>query len=345
MEDMSLSGATEALFQGFAIDGGKLVEAILQGDFQKVLEMLGNAVLDAVENPFVLMKEYLVTFLLIGIGASVLKQLEHLVESTQMHKTSFWIIYLIMAKEVMALFYASQGVVRSSLDGILQFGKVFVPTFSAALTLASGRLTGAGYIAVLSLVIYVVDALLLAVFLPVIESYMLLSVLGGVWQKERVEHILALLEKGIKLAFKGVFAVVTSIGLLQSMILPFVDQTKVGAAKKLIALIPGVGKVSDTALEMISGSAILLKNGIGVVGILLLLFVCAVPLLKVGSLCMVMKVTSVLYGLLGEKELTWSMDKLSNAQLILLKTIGMAFLLFAVWILLAVYTTNQRLWS
>ena len=172
-----------------------------------------------------------------------------------------------------------------------------------------------------------------------------LCVLGGIWQKDRVEHVLVLMEKGIKLAFKSIFAIVTSVGLLQSMILPFVDQTKVGAAKKLIGLIPGVGKVSDTTIEMISGSAILLKNGIGVVGILLLFLVCAVPFIRLGIICLLMKGTSVVYGLLGEKELTWSMDKLSNAQVILLKTVGIAFLLFAVWILLAVYTTNQRLWS
>ena len=345
MEEMSLSNATEALFQGFLIDGEALTNAILQGEFKEVLRILVASVTESVGRPFELIRQYFVTFLIIGIGASILKQLEHLVENTQIQKTSFWIVYLILAKEVIALFYNAQGVVRNSLDGLLTFGKVFVPTFSAALTLASGRLTGAGYIAVLSLIIYIVDELLLLVILPITESYMLLCILGGIWQKERIEHVLVLFEKGIKLAFKGVFALITGVGLLQSMILPFVDHTKIGAAKKLIGLIPGVGNVSGTTLEMISGSAILLKNGIGVVGVLLLLIVCAIPLLKVGMVCFIMKVTSVIYGLLGEKKLTWCMDKLSNVQIILLKTVGTAFMLFVVWILLAVYTTNQRLWS
>lgn len=345
MEEMSLSNATESLFYGFSVNGKALTEAILQGEFQKVIQILFDAMLETIGNPFLLMKRCFITLLMIGIAASVLKQLDYLMENKQIQKTCFWIVYLILAKELMNLFYHAQEIVENSLDGLLHFGKVFVPTFSAALTLASGRVTGAGYIAILSLVIYIVDEFLKFIMLPVVEGYMLLCVLGSVWQKERVEHLLVLFEKGIKLVFKGVFAIVTSIGLLQSMVLPFVDHTKVGAAKKLIGMIPGVGNVSETAVEMISGSAILLKNGIGVVGILLFLVVCFVPFIKVGLLCLVVKGTSVIYGLLGEKELTWCMDKLSNAQIILLKTVGTAFLLFAVWIVLAVYTTNHRLWS
>lgn len=345
MQEIGLSNATKELFQGFSTNGEALTDAILQGDFKSILEILGQTIVRTMGAPFLFTKKCLVTLVIIGIGASILKQLEHLIDNSQIQKTSFWIIYLVLAKEVMQLFYQSENVVTSSLERILEFGKVFVPTFTAALTLASGRLTGAGYMAALSFIIYLVDEFLLFLILPMIEGYMLLCVLGGLWQKERVEHILKLVEKGIKLAFKSVFAVIASIGLLQSMILPFVDHAKVGAAKKIIGLIPGVGKVSETTLEMISGSAILLKNGVGIVGILLLLVVCSVPFIKIGLLCFVMKATTVIYGLLGEKELTWCMDKLSNAQLLLLKTVGIAFLLFTVWILLAVYSTNQRLWS
>ncbi len=345
MQELSLSNATKELFQGFSVNGEALTDAILQGDFKGVLEILAQTIVRNIGAPFLLTKKCFVTLVIIGIGASILKQLEHLIDNSQIQKTSFWIIYLVLVKEVMQLFYQAENIASSSLERILEFGKVFVPTFTAALTLASGRLTGAGYMAVLSLIIYLVDEFILFILLPMIEGYMLLCVLGGLWQKERVEHILKLFEKGIKLTFKGVFTVVTSIGLLQSMILPFVDHAKVGAAKKIVGLIPGVGKVSETTLEMISGSAILLKNGVGMVGILLLLVVCSVPFVKVGLVCFVMKVTTIIYGLLGEKELAWCMDKLSNAQLILLKTVGIAFLLFAVWILLAVYSTNQRLWS
>lgn len=345
MEEMDLTGLSENLFQGFQIDKDALIDAILSGEILEALKVLGDAILESIGKPLENLRAYFVAFLMIGIGAVILKQLHHLFENSQIQKTSFWIIYLILAKQLLVLFYNSQEVARSCLDGLLQFGRVFIPTFSAVLTLASGRLTGTGYVATLTLVIYLIEQFLLYILLPVTEAYMLLSIWGGIWQKDRVEHILKLLEKGVSLGLKGTFAFVTGIGILQSMILPFIDNTKVGAAKRIVNLIPGVGNVSATTLEMITGSAIMLKNGIGVIGILLLLVVCAAPLIKVGLVCLIMKVTTIIYGLLDEKNMTWCVNKLSLAQVFLLKIIGAALVLFLVWILLAVYTTNQRLWT
>ncbi len=345
METMDLFGLTENLFQGFQIDDRALLDAILAGKIGEALNIFGKAVIESFGRPIDYLWDYFIAFFMIGIGAVVLKQLQHLFENTQIQKTSRWIIYLILSKQLLVLYYTSQKVAESSLERLIQFGKVFVPTFSAALTLASGKLTGAGYIATLTLVIYIVEQILLMIILPLTEAYMLLSILGGLWEKERVEHILNLLEKGFLLSFKAIFAVITGIGLLQSMILPFVDHAKVGAAKKLVNLIPGVGNVSGTTLEIITGSAVLLKNGVGVIGILLMLILCLAPLIKVGMICVVMKLTAIVYGLLEEKNMTWCADKLSMVQTFLFKIIGIGLLLFVVWILLAVYTTNQRLWT
>ena len=77
-----------------------------------------------------------------------------------------------------------------------------MPVFSAVLTLASGSITGSGYIATLLLIIYVIEQFLLLIMLPVVEGYMLLGLLGSLWQKERVVKLMELIEKGLKLVFR-----------------------------------------------------------------------------------------------------------------------------------------------
>ena len=345
MEELNLSQVTESLFQGFQIEKDLLIDSIYAGDFARVLNILWDAIVASVNNPIQNLRNHFIGLFLIGMGAVMLKQLHILFEDTQIQKTGFWIIYLILAKELLVLYLSAKEVAASCLEGLISFGEVFVPTFSAVLTLAAGSLTGAGYVATLSFVIYVIERVLLLVVIPIVEGYTLLVILGSLWQKERVEHILSLVEKTVKLILKGLFALVTGIGLLQSMILPFVDHTKVGAAKKIVELIPGVGKVSATTLEFISGTAIVLKNGVGVIGMILLLLVCTVPVLKIFVTLIVMKFTAVIYGLFEDKNMSWCVDKLGVSQAFLLKIIGMGLLLFLVWILLAVYTTNQRLWG
>lgn len=343
MEELELAGLAEELFWGFSIDQETLINAIRAGKIGEALSVFGEALLQSIGQPFDYMKEYMIAFLLLGIGAGVIKQLNAMFKDAGTQQISFWVIYLLLARQMIVIYHNGEEVAKACLERLISFGNVFVPVFSAALTFAAGKLTGTGYIATLLLVIYVVEQFLLVVMVPLVKGYMLFSVLGGLWQKERVEKILELLEKGIGLGFKGMFAAITGIGLLQSMILPYVDHTKVGAVKKIVDLIPGAGGVAGTTLEMITGSAVLLKNGIGVIGLLLLLLVAAGPLIKVGLLCVMMKLAGVIYGLLGEKNMTWCADKLSLAQGYLWKITGAGLLLFVVWIILAVYTTNQRL--
>ncbi len=338
----SLEHMSRELFQGFSVDSAALVEAVSSGDIRKALGVIWDAILRMLGQPFVLLKEYVILLTLLGVGAAILKQLSSFFKDSQVQKISFWIVYLILAGQLTMLYYQGEGIVKECLQGVIQFGNIFVPVFSAVLTLAAGSITGAGYIATLLIVIYAIEQFLLLLMVPLVEGYMLLSLLGALWQKDRVVKLLELIEKGLTLGFRGMFLAITGLGILQSMLLPYVDQVKLGAAKKVVELIPGVGNVAGSTMELITGSAVILKNGIGVIGILLLLLVAAVPLLKVGLLCVTARLAAVVYGLLGEKQMTWCADRLGMAQQYLLKIAGAGTALFILWIILAVYTTNQR---
>lgn len=343
MENMDLGQLAGDLFQGFQIDADRMIEAVRNGQIGEALDVFGKAVADTVGQPAEYLKEYLTAFIVLGIGAALLKQLGLFFHDSQVQKIGFWIIYLILARQLLVLYYNGETVAAECLEQLISFGNVFVPVFSAVLTFAAGKVTGTGYIATLLFIIYVIERFLAVVMLPLVEGYMLLSLLGALWQKDRVEALMELLEKAIAWGFKGMLLATTGLGVLQSMILPYVDSTKTGALKKMVDMIPGIGGVAGTTLEMVTGSAVLLKNAIGVIGVLLLVLVATVPLLKIGLLCLTMKIAAVVYGLLGEKHLTWCADKLGAAQGYLWKITGSGMLLFLLWIVLAVYTTNQRL--
>lgn len=342
MENMNLGQLTENLFQGFMVDSDALIEAVSSGNILKAMEILKDAVLDTLGRPMEYMKEYFIALFAIGIGAALLKQLGLFFKDSQVQKIGFWIVYLILARYLLTLYYNGEMVAKECLGNLIDFGHIFIPVFSVVLTMASGSITGAGYIATLTLIIYVVEQFLMVIMIPLVEGYMLLGLLGALWQKDRVEKLMELFEKGIALGFKGMFVAISGLGVLQSMILPYVDHAKVGTAKKVIEMIPGVGSLAGNTMEMLGGSAVLLKNGVGVIGMLLLLLVAAVPLIKIGLVYLVMKLAGVIYGLFGEKQMTWCADKMGQAGSYMFKITGAGVMLFLLWIVLAVYTTNQK---
>lgn len=342
MKGMDLGQLSAELFQGFVIDGEGLVQALQEGDFGRVIQIFSEGLKDTVGQPAQYIREYMLTLLLLGIGAAVLRQAGLLFQDPAAERLGFWIIYLLLSMQLLSLYYNGEGVAKQCLADIASFGNVFIPVFSVVLVFASGSMTGTGYVATFMLVIYVIERFLLMIMLPCAEGYMLLGLLGSLWERDRVERLMNLFEKGLGFGFKLVFIALMGIGILQSMILPYADNVKTGALKKLVELIPGVGKAAESSFEMVTGVAVLLKNGVGIIGILLLLLAASVPMLKIGLLCIVMKVAASVYGLLGDKQMTWCADKMGTAGGYLWKITGTGVMLCILWIVLAVYTTNQR---
>lgn len=342
MEEQNLFELTETLFEGFQIDGAALASAVGSGNIAEAGKIFMEALLAMLGHPLTYMKEYLLALIGIGVGAAFLKQLNLFFKESEAADCSFWVVYLLLAKQLVTLYYNGEGVARECLNRVIDFGHVFIPVFSLVLTMASGSITGAGYIATLTLIIYVIEQFLLIIMLPLAEGYMLLCLLGALWQTERVEKLLEFLEKGIALGFKGMFAAITGLGVLQSMLLPYADQAKSSAARRLVEQLPGVGSLLGSTMELLGGSAVLLKNGVGMIGLLLLLLAAAAPMLKIGLLCLIMRLAAVVYGLLGEKKLTWCADRLGQAEGYILRIAGAGVMLFLLWIVLAVYTTNLK---
>ena len=75
MEGMELGQLARELFQGFQIDGVGLSQAVTEGRIEDALIILWEATWRTIGQPLELLKEYWISFVLLGIGAAFLKQL------------------------------------------------------------------------------------------------------------------------------------------------------------------------------------------------------------------------------------------------------------------------------
>ncbi len=330
-------------FSGLSVDTDALMQALAAGEMSEVFRLLAAALLDTLGSPFAFFKSVLVSFLLLGIGGAVLKILDETLKEGQAGVIGSFIVRLLTAGQLAVLFEEALAMSRELLNTIVSFGGFFVPVFSVVLTTVSGTGTATGYIALLSLVIYITERLLANVLLPLLEVRFLLVILAGFWLKERLERILKLMEKGFAFVCKALLGAVTGLGFLQSLVLPYADALKMGTIQKAAQMIPGVGSIAGSTWDLLTGSAVLLKNTIGVLGVAALLLAAAYPLCRLLVLQVSLKVAAALMSLLGAGELGWSVEESGSCVEGLVKVAGLSMLLFLVWVVLAVCTTNLRL--
>ena len=125
---------------------------------------------------------------------------------------------------------------------------------------------------------------------------------------------------------------------MQSVILPVVDGLKISALRKAVSVIPGIGGAAEGVAELVIGSAVLIKNSLGILLLLLLLFLCAVPVLKLLAVGTLIKLGAALSGIISDKRVSGCADKVGEGCFLLLRCLFTSVALFMIVIGVVAYT-------
>ena len=108
------------------------------------------------------------------------------------------------------------------------------------------------------------------------------------------------------------------------------DAVKGGVLVKLASLLPGVGNGVETAAQMALSTAALVRNGIGVGGVLILLLVSLGPLCKLGFFVLLYQGLAAVLQPVSDKRIAKTVAAVGEGCGLLLKLMGGGILLFAI---------------
>ena len=223
------------------------------------------------------------------------------------------------------------------------FMKLYIPTYMITVGSAAGVASASVYYQILLFIVYLIERGYLTILLPVVYSYVLLTVINGIWMEEKLALLLELLGKVIGVSIKITMGVITGFSILQSMISPVIDSLQSSAIKKAMAAIPGIGGLTEGMFEMVVGSAVLVKNSVGLFITLVLIVVCCVPVLKLLLLGGVIKLSAALMGIISDRRMTNCANRVGDGNLMLLKIALSSVGMFVIQIAVITYTTSGRM--
>ncbi len=325
------------------LDSGKIWSEIMQGNLQKSFQEFYKLCFRKLSREFVAGKEIFVTILILAVLSGLFTVFMDMVENRQVAQMGFYFLYLLLCVMLGNVFRMIYGEARELLLSITDFVKVLLPAYAAALGMTNGVSTGAAYYEGILLVIWCVEEVLYRVALPLIQAYVLFTVVNGIWQEERLGNFLQALKKGIEVLLKLMLWVVGSIGILQSMITPVIDSLQWNTVKKITTMIPGVGNITEGLSEIFVGSAVLIRNGIGVFFTIMLLFICLLPLCKILAVACCIKAASVLGAVVNHSRMTACSERVADASFLLCRVLFTGMGLFLMCIAVSILAVNRNL--
>lgn len=335
-----LESGLQQLFPRTEFSARQLWEQVMEGDVAGALKTLLSGSVAGVTDELAGIKNVLIWLLVMGIISALLS---HFVDIFNMHQVAdiaFYFMYLLFMAVLLRCFYEAAGIAAAAMENITLFIRLLVPAYLMSVGVAGGSATAGIACQLMLLVIYGVETVLSKGIVSLVSSYVMLSMINGVWVEEKLSLLVELLGKTVGWVLKAAVGIVTGISVFQALITPVVDTARSTALQKVVSALPGVGNVADGVVELVLGSTLAIKNSIGVILLLLMLVLCAAPLLKLGMIAAALKCAAAFMGVISDRRLTRCVDRTGEGGFLLFRTTGTAMLLFLIAV--AVVTAAGR---
>lgn len=282
----------------------------------------------------------LTAVLSIAIIAAIFTNISYAFKGNQVADAGFYVTYLLLFTVLTTSFISASRIAYETINGVLNFMSILIPTYIMALAFSTGYATSYVYYQLTLFLISLVDILLLKIIIPLINIYIIISLANNLSKRDMISKLSELLSEAIKWIQKALLAVVIGLNATSGLISPVADELKKNGLYKTFKAIPGAGEIIGGVAESVVGAGILLKNAIGVAGLVVILIICAVPLLKLGVTTLVYKISSVLIQPISDKRLINCVSVAAHASSLLFNTVIVGMVLFVITItIIAVSTT------
>ena len=339
--DMSgINQGVEELFPGMNIDTGGLLSMIMQGEILEALKALVGQVKASLADEMGGIRQVFIYILILGVVSALFSGFSDLFVGQQIAQAGFYFLYLFLMVILTKVFLVVSEVAVTAVENIVLFVKLFIPTYFMAVGAAQGAASAVYYYQMMLIVAYLVESFLNTVLIPFIYSYVMLALLNGLWAEEKLSLLLEFIEKGIILALKISMGAVTGLSLVQAVIVPVASQLKISAMRKAVSAIPGIGSVAEGVTELVLGSAVLIKNSMGVLLLVLILGACILPLLKILIVTATVKLGAAITGIVSDKRIAACTDRVGIGCLLLLRCVFTSMALFIIVIAVVSYTVS-----
>ena len=269
---------------------------------------------------------------LLVLLAALFANFTNVFSGSQAGEASFYLVYMLLLALLIHSFGSLSADLSGSLEDLTAFMQALMPSYFLAVTAASGAATAMVFYEMVLGVIFLIQTLLLKAVIPGIQAYVVIQLINYLHKEDFLSKLAELLKTVLEWSLKTITAVVIGMELIQNMISPALDSLKRDALGKTASAIPGIGNVIDGAAEVALGTAVLIRNCLGVTGILILLILGLPPVIRLALSALIYKLFAALLQPVSDRRMIGCLSAMGEGCRLLLKVLVTVELLFLITI-------------
>jgi stage III sporulation protein AE len=270
--------------------------------------------------------------------AAVMQSVQTAFERQTVSQAAYAVIFLVLLLLAVGSFTEAIAAARHAIEGMTDFMLAMVPVM-IALLVASGALASAAFFQpMLIFCVHFVSNVVFLVVFPLIFFAAVLDIVSAISPRYKLTRLAGLLRVGgsglLGLCMSGFLGVAAIQGAGKGI----ADGVVLRATKfALGTFVPVIGKAVADAAETVASASLLVKNAVGIAGMLILACIALFPAIKILAVSLIYGGSAALMQPLGETPIVQCLSVLSKSMILVFAAVAVVGLMFflAICILLA----------
>lgn len=321
------------------IDIHKIFEDAIKGEvdnqtiFKKILSLLGGEFVEGLT--------VLGSILAIVIIHSVLKSISESLENDSISKLIYYVQYILIVTIVMMNFSDIVQVVKETCNNLVGFMNILIPLL-ISLMIYTGSIATSGILEpIILFLINFIGNIIQNIMIPIVLIFISLIVISKISDNVQIDKLSKFLKSGVVWFFGIVLTIFVGVVSLEGTLSSSVDGITAKTTKAVVSsAVPVVGKILGDAVDTVLGCGIILKNAVGLIGVIIVIGICMIPIIKLGILTMAYKILSAICQPIGDKNITDLLDQIGDVYKIFLAVLCSISVMFIIGTALVVKISN-----
>ena len=264
-------------------------------------------------------KELFVKLILLILLSAVFTSFAEVFENNQIGDISFFVVYLLFFTILMDSFSKMSSSLEKTISWMTEMMKGLAPAYYMTVCAASGAASAVVFYEGVLLMVWGIQWLLLTVLLTASGMYVILQLVNSLSREEMLGKMAELLNTAVSWGLKSLLAAVVGLQIIRNLVAPVMDSVKRGLLSKAAGALPGVGNAVNMVTELVVTSAVLVRNCLGVVILVVFVLIGAGPMLHYGILSLLYRLLAAVAQPVSDRRMVRALGTMGEGCALLLR--------------------------
>lgn len=273
--------------------------------YQKILNLFGNELKTGIKT--------LLSILIIIIIHSILKSISENLENDTISTIIYYVQYIAIVTIIMSNFTDIVQMVKETANNLVGFMNCLVPIL-LSLMIYTGSITTSSILEpIILFMINFIGNLIETIFIPLTLIIAVICIVSKISDKVQIEKLAKFMKSSMVWVLGIILTIFVGVLSIEGTLSSSVDGITAKTAKAVVSsAVPVVGKILGDAVDTVLGSGIILKNAVGLVGVIIIIGICIMPIIKLAILTIAYKLLSAITEPIADKKIVGLIDQMAD---------------------------------